>query len=106
MNQSQFLYVTTKGWKTRKHHKIEIWYVGYNDKYYIMSEQHKRAHWVQNIMHNTRVLFTVHDKTFEGTARIVDREKDPKLSSHIANLMSAKYKWDKGLIVEIIPDSS
>ena len=104
MNHSQFLYLITKGWKTGKHHKIEIWYVDYDDKYYIMSEQHKRAHWVQNILHNPRVLFTVNEKTFEGTARIVVQEKDTKLSRNIANLMSTKYKWDKGLIVELIPD--
>ena len=26
------------------------------------------------------------------------------IASHIANLMSTKYKWDRGLIVEIIPN--
>ncbi|MGN6708605.1 MAG: nitroreductase family deazaflavin-dependent oxidoreductase [Candidatus Nitrosocosmicus sp.] len=104
MNHSEFLYLITKGWKTGKHHKIEIWYVDYDDKYYIMSEQHKRAHWVKNILHNPQVLFTVNEKTFEGTARIVVQEKDTELSTNITNLMSAKYKWDRGLIVELIPD--
>ena len=104
MNHSQFLYLTTKGWKTGRQHRIEIWYVDYNDKYYIMSEHLKRAHWVQNIIYNPSVLFTVNQKTFEGTARLVDQEKDAKLASQIANLMGAKYKWDRGLIVEIIPD--
>jgi len=69
-----------------------------------MSELQKRAHWIQNIIHNPRVLFTVNEKTFEGTARVVDQEKDAKLSSQIANLMSSKYKWDRGLIVEIVSD--
>jgi hypothetical protein len=104
MNQSQFLYLIIKGWKTGKHHRIEIWYVDYNYKYYIMSEQQKRAHWVQNIIHNPKVLFTVNETTFEGTARLVDQEKEVKLAGHIANLMSTKYKWDRGLIVELIPD--
>ncbi|MGB7953660.1 MAG: nitroreductase/quinone reductase family protein [Candidatus Nitrosopolaris sp.] len=104
MNHGQFLYLTTKGWKTGRQHSIEIWYVDYNDKYYIMSEHLKRAHWVQNIIHNPSVLFTVNEKTFEGTAILVDQEKDAKLASQIANLMGAKYKWDRGLIVEIIPD--
>lgn len=103
MNHSQFLYLTTKGWKTGRQHRIEIWYVDYDDKYYIMSEHLKRAHWVQNIIHNPSVLFTVNQKTFEGTARLVDQEKDAKLASQIANLMGAKYKWDRGLIVEITP---
>jgi len=64
-----------------------------------MSERLKRAHWVQNIIHNPRVLFTVNERTFEGIARLIDQQKDAKL----ANLMSTKYKWDRGLIVEIIP---
>lgn len=64
----------------------------------------KRAHWVQNIINDPRILFTVNEKTFEGTARLVDQEKDAKLASKIVKLMSAKYKWDRGLIVEIIPD--
>jgi hypothetical protein len=39
----------------------------YNDNYYIISEHLKRAHWVQNIIHNPRVLFTVNEK--RGLAR-------------------------------------
>ena len=104
MNQSQFLYLTTKGWKTGKQHKIETWYVDYNDNYYVMSERMKHAHWVQNIIRNPRVLSTVNERTFEGIARLIDQEKDTKLASYIANLMSTKYKWDRGLIVEIIPN--
>jgi hypothetical protein len=67
-----------------------------------MSERLKRARWVQNIIHNPRVLFTVNEKTFEGNARLIDQENDAKLASQIANLMSTKYKWDRGLIVEVI----
>jgi hypothetical protein len=69
-----------------------------------MSERLKRAHWVQNIIHNPRILFTVNERTFEGIAKLIDQEKDAKLAGHIANLMSTKYKWDRGLIVEIIPN--
>jgi len=69
----QFLYLTTKGWKTATEHRIEIWFVSYGDKYYIMSERREKAHWVQNIIHNSRVSFTVNYKSFEGKARIVDK---------------------------------
>jgi F420H(2)-dependent quinone reductase len=68
----QFLYLTTKGWKTGKQHRIEIWFVQYNKRYYIMSELLERAHWVQNIIHDPRVLFTLKHDTYEGTARIVE----------------------------------
>jgi deazaflavin-dependent oxidoreductase (nitroreductase family) len=75
--QPQFLYLTTIGWKTAKEHRIEIWFVNYNEKYYyVMSERGKHAHWVRNIMHNRRISFAVnYDTWWEGTARIVDRER-------------------------------
>jgi hypothetical protein len=69
-----------------------------------MSERQKQAHQVQNIIHNPSVLLAVNEKIFKGTARLIDQEEDAKLASQIANLMVTKYKWDRGLIVEIIPD--
>ena len=98
----QFLYLTTKGWKTGQQHKIEIWFVNYENKYYIMSETMERAHWVQNIIHDPKVLFTLKQETFEGTARIIDKVKDPQLEAEISKLMSTKPV--AGLIVELKPN--
>jgi hypothetical protein len=42
-SQLQFLYLTTKGWKTGKVHEIEICFVEQNEKYYVLSE-HKKKH--------------------------------------------------------------
>jgi deazaflavin-dependent oxidoreductase (nitroreductase family) len=102
-NQRQFLYLTTKGWKSGIQHEIEIWFVSYDDKYYLISERKEKAHWVQNIMHNPRVLFTVNSKSFEGTARTVDKHTEHKLAGEIAGLMNTKYGWSDGLIVELTP---
>jgi deazaflavin-dependent oxidoreductase (nitroreductase family) len=99
----QFLYLVTRGWKTGKQHKVEIWFVKNNSRYYIVSECRKNAHWVQNIMHNTQVSFTVNNVPFKGTARIVVTEKEPKLTNQISKLMEAKYGWGEGLIIELIP---
>jgi hypothetical protein len=55
-----------------------------------MSEYSKHTHWVQNIMHNIRVLFIVNNKTLIGTARIVHQGKEPKLAAEVSNLMSTK----------------
>jgi deazaflavin-dependent oxidoreductase (nitroreductase family) len=97
----QFLYLTTKGWKTGREHRIEIWFVSYADKYYIVSERKQKAHWVQNIMHNSRVMFTVNSKSFEGSARIVDKNMDSKLVEELSSLVHTKYGWSDGLIVEL-----
>jgi hypothetical protein len=55
----QFLYLTTKGRKTTKQHTIEIWFVEYNKRYYILSEHKKASDWVQNIMVDSNVTFKV-----------------------------------------------
>ena len=100
----QFLYLTTIGWKTGKQHRIEIWFVEYNKRYYLISERQRQAHWVQNIVHNPKVLFTVGHDTFEGIARIVDPDKESNSAvAEVLKLMDTKYGWDDGLIVELIP---
>jgi deazaflavin-dependent oxidoreductase (nitroreductase family) len=101
--EQQFLYLTTKGWKTGRQHRIETWFVAYADKYYIISEHKEKAHWVQNTMHNPRVTFTVNSKSFEGIAGLVDRHSESKLAEEVSSLMHRKYGWSDGLIVELTP---
>jgi len=101
--QPQFLYLTTKGWKTGRQHKIEIWFVSCADRYYVVSERTEKAHWVQNIIHSPKVMFTVNSKSVEGTARAVDKLAEHKLAQQISNLMDTKYGWSNGLIVELTP---
>ena len=101
-NSSQFLYLTTIGWRSRKQHKIEIWFVEHKERYYIMSELHKKADWVQNIIRNPRVSFTINDTIFKGNARIVEQDKEPQLTAKVSKLMSTKYGWNGGLIVELV----
>jgi hypothetical protein len=42
--ERQFLYLTTKGWRTGIQHEIEIWFVFYADKYYVVSERKEKDH--------------------------------------------------------------
>jgi hypothetical protein len=48
-------------------------------------------------------MFTVNSKSFEGTARTVDKHTEHKLVEEIAGLMNTKYGWSDGLIVELTP---
>ena len=43
MSQLQFLYLATTGWKTGRQHRIEIWFVEYSGRYYIVSEHPGRT---------------------------------------------------------------
>jgi deazaflavin-dependent oxidoreductase (nitroreductase family) len=99
LNEPQFLYLTTVGWKTGKQHRIEIWYVKQNRKYYVMSELGESAHWVRNIRHSPRISFIVDGLNFDGEARIVHPMKESRLVAAVSELMKVKYKWDQGLIV-------
>lgn len=99
--------MTTHGWRSGNQHRIEIWFVEYNERYYIISERLEGAHWVQNIKHNPTVSFSINDnRIFKGNARIVDQEKESSLSAEVSKLMNTKYKWSQGLIVELTPLSS
>jgi deazaflavin-dependent oxidoreductase (nitroreductase family) len=104
-SSNPFLYLTTVGWKTGKNHEIEIWFVEYSKRYYVMSERGGSAHWVQNITYDPRIKCRVHNTTFEGSARIVSRRNEPQLAAEISVLMLAKYKWNEGTIVEILPST-
>lgn len=91
------------GWKTDKQHTIEIWYVNYNRKYYVMSELGKNAHWIRNINHNPRISFSIDGLNYEGEARVIDFLKESQLATKVSELMNGKYQWDQGLIVELEP---
>jgi deazaflavin-dependent oxidoreductase (nitroreductase family) len=106
LSKPQFLYLTTQGWKSGKQHRIEIWFVDYNERYYIISEQFEGAHWVQNIKRNAGVSFSINNNVIRGNARIVDQEKESALTAEVLKLMDRKYKWNQGLIVELSPINS
>ena len=98
----QFLYLDSIGWKTAKRHRIEIWFVEHDKKYYVVSERKKRAHWVQNILHNPKISFTVDNRRFEGYARMID-DRDFELISNVSRSTNKKYGWTTGLIAELNP---
>lgn len=101
--EEQFLYLTTKGWKTGKVHEIEIWFVRHVSNYYVVSEMREKSQWVQNIQHDQTVSFRVGANSFSGTARLVHSKEERELVSEVSKLMDKKYGWSKGLIVELKP---
>jgi deazaflavin-dependent oxidoreductase (nitroreductase family) len=106
LSQPQFLYLTTKGWKTGRQHEIEIWFVELKGRHYIVSEHMERSHWVQNVTHEPRVSFRVGDNEYQGTARVVNPGQEPALAKDVSGLMDAKYGWSRGLIVELVQSTA
>jgi deazaflavin-dependent oxidoreductase (nitroreductase family) len=101
LHKLQFLYLTTTGRKTARQYTIEIWFIEYNTRYYIISERKKASDWVQNIISDPNVSFNVNNKAYKGYARLVDKSKESILANAVSDLMFSKYGWNDGLIVEL-----
>jgi deazaflavin-dependent oxidoreductase (nitroreductase family) len=102
--REEFLYLTTTGWKSGRPHDIEIWFVGHEGKFYLVSEHERRSHWVQNIRRQPLISFRVGQSKYKGSGRQVDREKEADLAQAVSALMNKKYGWSTGLIVELAPN--
>jgi deazaflavin-dependent oxidoreductase (nitroreductase family) len=102
--EPQYLYLTSTGRKTQSPHEIEIWFVSFDGKYYILAEHRENSHWVKNIRANSHVRVRIGDKTFEATARVLDPERDKSAYEKAQKLEREKYGWGAGLPVEIAPD--
>jgi deazaflavin-dependent oxidoreductase (nitroreductase family) len=108
MADETFLYLTTTGHRSGKPHRIEIWFVEYEGRYYIVAEKFKRAHWVQNIQHNPQVTYAIgtrsdNGQAISGSARTLSATNDAERIATVKALMDAKYGWSNGLVVELSP---
>jgi deazaflavin-dependent oxidoreductase (nitroreductase family) len=101
-----YLYLTTTGRKTGLPRQIEIWFVLWQGKFYILAEHFHNAQWVKNIAANSHVHVRVGDQEFDATARALAPNDDGELWTTAQDLAYQKYGWGNGLPVEITPGSS
>lgn len=104
MAEQEFIYITTTGWKSGNPHEIEIWFVGHDHAYYVVSEMREKSHWVQNVRHNEQVKIRLAGQELDGVARIVD-DLEFDLLAQVKEKMERKYGWSEGLVVEFSPHS-
>jgi deazaflavin-dependent oxidoreductase (nitroreductase family) len=106
MDDLPYIYVTTTGWKSGQPHRIEIWFVGHDGRYYLCAESRERAHWVQNIQRNPPVQIELGGVHSQGTARVVESETEAALAAAVRAKFDAKYDWSDGLLVELSPSTA
>lgn len=102
-DEQEYLYLTTRGRKTGRRRRIEIWFTQRGRSYYLVAEHGLRAHWVQNLLVEPRVRWRVGTATFVGRARVVRAETAPSLVRDIQARSKEKYGWGDGLVVELDP---
>ena len=103
LSNAKYLYLTTTGRVTGKPREIEIWFVEYADKFYILAEHLHDTQWVKNIKRDSRVSIRLGTRSFKGIARVLDYNRDRKAWLTVQNLAREKYDWGDGLPVELTP---
>jgi deazaflavin-dependent oxidoreductase (nitroreductase family) len=101
IENEKYAYVTTTGRKSGLPRQIEIWFVATDGKIYILAEHGLKAQWVQNILVNPEVHVKIGDQEWNGTASVLDPEKNADVYIRAQELSRQKYDWGDGLPVEI-----
>lgn len=87
---TDFLYLTTIGRVSGQPRTVELWFVVYERKLYVVSEAPLRTHWVQNLIRNPKVGVRIDEHIAEAAARVMDRSEQP-LWDNVCRLACAKY---------------
>jgi deazaflavin-dependent oxidoreductase (nitroreductase family) len=95
------LYLTTIGRKSGQPREIEIWFVTYQGRFYLLAERGHQANWVRNIQANPDVSVRIKQHQFRACGRILDAEQDRQEWDTVADLARRKYGWGEGLPVAI-----
>ena len=66
-----------------------------------MSERRKGAHWLQNILRDSKISFHVDNHIFNGYGRVVEASEESDLIHRVSELMDKTYGWSDGLIIEL-----
>ena len=102
---AQVLYLTTIGRKSGLPREIEIWFVEWKGKLYLLAEKFREAHWVQNIEAHEEVKVRLDGREMRARARVLDPERDRAAWERAQKLGWEKYGWGEGLPVEIVPET-
>jgi deazaflavin-dependent oxidoreductase (nitroreductase family) len=93
----ELLYLTTIGRKTGEACTIEIWFVIYQRRIYLLAEHGVKAQWVRNIRANPEVTIQIERQRFRARGRILDDVRDRQEWQAVADLSRRKYGWGEGL---------
>ena len=72
MAVDDFCYVTTKGRRTGRPHRIEIWYAAAGETLYLLAGGGRSSDWVQNALADPDVTVELDGTPHAARARVVD----------------------------------
>lgn len=84
-----FCYITTRGRRTGRPHRIEIWFAAHGSTLYILAGGGERADWVRNIMAEPAIELRVGKASMSARGRVVT---DPAEAARARRLVPEKYR--------------
>jgi deazaflavin-dependent oxidoreductase (nitroreductase family) len=95
LGAGDYCYLTTTGRVSGERREIEIWFGLSGTTIYILSQGRDRSNWVRNLMRTPEVRVRIGDRSFGGTARIVDDgDEDAMARRLLLDKYSAGYSGD------------
>ena len=89
-----FAYLTTTGRKSRKPHRIEIWFAIDGARLYLLSGGGASADWVKNIRQDGRVRVQIGSRTVAARAHVIRGAREDQRARE---LLDEKYMgWRAG----------
>ena len=90
-----FCYLTTVGRVSGRPHVIEIWFALGDESLilYMLAGGRDRSDWVKNLRRNPEVTVRIAGESFEGRARVVERDEEDALARR---LLVEKYERTPG----------
>jgi deazaflavin-dependent oxidoreductase (nitroreductase family) len=99
LQHEQVLNLTTVGRKSGLPRTVEIWFVVYQQRIYLLAEHGLRTHWVRNIQVNPVVAIRLTRHRFRARGRVLDAAQDQLEWQAVTSLSHKKYGWGDGLPV-------
>jgi deazaflavin-dependent oxidoreductase (nitroreductase family) len=84
----QYCYLTTRGRRSGRPHRIEIWFAIHEATLYMLSGGRERSDWVRNLQAEPAVGVELGGTCFRGRARVVS---DPAEDERARALVHGKY---------------
>ena len=98
LGAEKFIYLTTTGRKTRKPHRVELWFAAVGENIYL-SHEGRETDWMRNIKNNPEVNFEIDGNMFIGKARYLECGESEAAKAKLA-LYQKYYGKAEGRIIE------
>jgi deazaflavin-dependent oxidoreductase (nitroreductase family) len=89
LGDRDFAYLTTRGRRSGRPHRIEIWFGLSDGVLYMLSGGGERSDWVRNLEEDPQVRIEVGEVERPGRARVV---VDPEEDAAARRLLASKYQ--------------